>query len=584
MMPDKSIASEMPSLKSSLNSLSRGFFQVGFFSLFINLMMLAPPLYMLQVYDRVMTSRSGETLLLLTLVLAWMLVVMGTIEFVRSRMMTRLSNQLDQQLHQRLYNSIVKMTTSTSERPGSRPLDDLASIRQFLCGNGAFAFFDTPWVPIYIGILFLFDSALGLMALLAAGVLLVLAVINEFSTRKLQHKAALNQEVAKSSLGDQIEHAEVLKAMGMQTIMRERWQRTHSEQIKSQSELVDRSGVWGNFSKTLRLLFQSLMLGLGAYLAINNQITAGMVIAGSIILGRALSPIDQMINAWKGFVQARSAYSRLSNLMENIQPDEVRLSLPAPKGDLGVDKVVVVPPGADEPALRGISFQIKPGEALGIIGGSAAGKSSLVRAILGLWPLATGSIRLDGAEIEQWKPDELGPHIGYLPQEVHLFEGSVAENIARFGQGKAQHVIRAAQVAGVDQMIRSLPDGYDTKIGPGGIVLSGGQRQRIGLARALYRKPKVIILDEPNSNLDNEGEKALSHACRYLKKNGSTLIVVSHRSGILRHMDKLLLIESGQQRLFGPSALVQQHMRKTAPPLHSVPSGPSQPVTAQRIR
>lgn len=581
-MFDKDNSAQTPSLNSSLKSLSKGFFQVGFFSLFINLMMLAPPLYMLQVYDRVMTSRSHETLLLLTLILGWMLFVMGTLEFVRSRMMVRLGNRFDQQLHQRLYNSIMKMTLGTAEKPGTRPLDDLSSIRQFLSGNGAFAFFDTPWVPIYIGILFLFDSMFGWTALFAAGLLSVLAIINELSTRKLQNVSASHQELASNSLNDQIQHAEVLKAMGMLNVMRKRWQRYHDEQIKSQSKLADRSAIWTNLSKSLRLLFQSLMLGLGAWLAINGQITAGMVIAGSIILGRALSPIDQMIGAWKGFINARAAYSRLSDLMERIQPDDKRLSLPVPKGELNVDKAVLIPPGSNTPALRGISFALQPGETLGIIGNSAAGKSSLVRAILGLWPLANGSVRLDGAEIEQWNPEELGPHIGYLPQEVQLFDGTVAQNIARFRDGDERHIIKAAQVAGVDQMIRSLPDGYNTQIGPNGITLSGGQRQRIGLARALYKKPKLIVLDEPNSNLDREGEKALSAACFYMKKKAITLIIVSHRTRILRHMDKLLLLDNGQQQLFGPRTAVLQHMEKAAIPLRPVRSVPSQPAATRK--
>lgn len=581
-MSEHKHSDQTPSIQASLKSLGKGFFQVGLFSLFINIIMLAPPLYMLQVYDRVMASRSHETLLLLTLILSWMLIVMGVLEFVRSRMMVRLANRFDQQLHQRLYNSIMKMTLTSAESPGARPLEDLSSIRQFLSGNGAFAFFDTPWVPIYIGILFLFDPLFGWMAVFAAGVLLILTISNEFSTRKLQSNAGMHQEKARKSLDDQIAHAEVLKSMGMQNVMGQRWQSIHNEQIKSQSSLSDRSGIWTNLSKSLRLLFQSLMLGLGAWLAINGHITAGMVIAGSIILGRALSPIDQMIGAWKSFINARAAYSRLEELMTTVKPDNKRLSLPAPKGELNVDKVVLIPPGSNTPALRGISFSLKPGETLGIIGNSAAGKSSLVRAILGLWPLANGSVRLDGAEIEQWNPEELGPHIGYLPQEVQLFEGTVAQNIARFKEGDERHIIKAAQVAGVDKMIRSLPDGYNTMIGPEGITLSGGQRQRIGLARAVYKKPRLVVLDEPNSNLDREGENALSQACFYMKQKGITLIIVSHRSGILRHMDKLLVIENGQQQLLGPREAVLQHMHHSATPLRPVRSVPAQPAAKRK--
>ncbi|MES9880507.1 MAG: type I secretion system permease/ATPase [Sedimenticola sp.] len=547
-------------LRGVIVSMRKDFFHIGFFSLFVNLIMLVPPLYMLQVYDRVLTSRSQETLLLLTLLLGWMFLTMGVLDFVRSRMMVRLSNQLDSRLNQRLYRMMMRLALLQPGHAGSRPLSDMAGIRQFLSSNGSLSFFDTPWVPIYLGILFLFDPLFGLLALFAAVLLCTLALINELATRRLQRDAAEGQFYAAKLADSQMRNAEVLQAMGMESAMQERWLSRHRHAVNAQSKVADRAGFWMNVSKNLRLLFQSLMLGLGAYLAINNQITAGMVIAGSILMGRALAPIDQMIGAWRGFTAARMAYERLNRLLEQQPEEERRLSLPKLQGELSVEKAVLIPPGAKEPALRGISFSLRPGEALGIIGSSAAGKSSLVRALLGLWPLTAGSVRLDGAGIDQWNSDELGSQIGYLPQDVELFEGTVAENIARFSLCDPSRIIEAAQIAGIDRMIRALPEGYDTLIGPAGVSLSGGQRQRIGLARAVFNRPHLVVLDEPNSNLDKSGEKALSAVCRYLKKRGVTLVLVSHRHDILKHVDKILVIEAGVQQLLGPRDAVFDYM------------------------
>ena len=552
-------------LKALFEASRKSLGQVGLFSLFINLMMLVPPLYMLQIYDRVLTSRSEETLLLLTLLLGWMFATLGVLEFVRSRMMVRIGARLDEHLKERLYHLVMKLGLS-QQKTGAQPLADLANIRQFVSGNGVFAFFDTPWAPVYLAILFLFDTAMGLLGLFAMLLLGTLAIVNEFSTRKLQSQAAGDHQHAAQTLESQLRNAEAAQAMGMQQALCERWNRAHAASLQAQTEAADRTGLWSSLSKTLRLLLQSLMLGLGAYLAISKQITPGMVIAGSIILGRALAPIDQMINAWKGFTGARLSYQRLNDLLEEQPQAERRVSLPAPEGRLQIERAVVMPPGGETPALRGVSLEVAPGEALAIIGSSAAGKSTLVRALLGLWPLSHGSVRLDGADIGHWNRDELGPHIGYLPQDVELFDGTVAQNIARFSKAKDRKVIKAAQIAGVDELIRALPEGYDTRIGPGGLALSGGQRQRIGLARAVFGDPRLVVLDEPNAHLDMAGEKALSATCRYLRKQGVTLVLVSHRHNILRHVDRVLLLDRGQQQLLGPRDAVLQHLQdKTRP-------------------
>ncbi len=566
-------------LKQALLSERRSFIQVGVFSLFINMILLAPPLYMLQVYDRVLASRSHETLFLLTMVLIWMFVTMGLLEYVRSRMLVRLGSRLDHLLHGRIYRAIMNRALRDPSGSSDRPLNDLSRIRQFVSGNATFAFFDSPWIPVYILVLFLFDAWFGWFALFAAAVLGTLALVNEFSTRQPQFQASDAQQQAGNIIGAQMRNAEVLHAMGMHKALQNRWLDRHLTSLRSMSNAADRAGIWMNLSKTLRQLFQSLMLGLGAWLAIENQITAGMVIAGSILMGRALAPIDQLINAWKGFISARHAYYHLSQLLEQTPESERRLSLPKPKGEIRVENAVLIPPGGENTVLKGISLYLKPGEMLAIIGSSAAGKTSLMRAILGLWPLSAGKVTLDGADIGQWNPDELGKWIGYLPQDVELFDGTVAENIARFTDAEDAQVVRAAKKAGVDDLIRALPEGYNTRIGAGGVALSGGQRQRIALARALFGKPPIVILDEPNANLDAQGELALAMACNHLKERGTTLILASHRRRILGMADKILSIEAGRLHMFGPRDAVMERIYHPTP----VDTGKQSPKQKQPV-
>jgi ATP-binding cassette subfamily C protein EexD len=552
-------------LKEALLSERRSFIQVGVFSLFINMILLVPPLYMLQVYDRVLASRSHETLFLLTMVLVWMFVTLGLLEYVRSRMLVRLGSRLDHQLHGRVYRAVMQGALQDPSGASDRPLSDLAKVRQFVAGNATFAFFDSPWIPVYIGVLFLFDPWFGWFALFAAAVLGVLALVNEFSTRYPQYCASEAQLQAGNIINAQMRNAEVLHAMGMHEALQNRWLDRHLASLRAMSSAADRAGTWMNLSKTLRHLFQSLMLGLGAWLAIDGQITAGMVIAGSILMGRALAPIDQLIGAWKGFIGARHAYHHLEQLLQQIPETEQRLSLPAPKGEIRVENAVLIPPGGESTVLKGVSLHLRPGEMLAIVGNSAAGKTSLIRAILGLWPLSAGRVQLDGADVGQWNPGELGSHIGYLPQDVELFDGTVAENISRFTKTQDSRIVKAARIAGVDKLIRALPDGYNTRIGAGGVALSGGQRQRIALARAVFGKPPIIILDEPNSNLDSQGELALARACGYLRKHGTTLILASHRRSILRMADKILSLQQGRLHLFGPrDAVLNRLFRPTA--------------------
>lgn len=537
------------------------------FSFFINILMLAPPLYMLQVYDRVMSSRSQETLLFITLLLIWLFMTLGALEFVRARILARTALELDHSLAPHVFTAIHNNALEHPEHANSQVLQDLATVRQFLSGNAPFAFFDIPWTPVYLAILFLFDPLFGWFAIAAATTLIILALLNEWSTSKLQKTAAESQQHATEMVSASLRNSEIIQALGMKSNLLERWQLEHQQALLQHMKVTDRAGVFVSLSKTLRMLFQSLILGLGAYLAINNHITAGMMIAGSIIMGRALAPIDQSIGAWKQFISARTGFQRL-HLFLAQQPETLsRMTLPAPDGNIQVKNLALIPPGAKQYALKGLTFNLQAGQTLAIIGPSAAGKSSLVRALLGLWPSSHGEVRLDNTEIQHWNRDELGPHIGYLPQDIELFDGTVAENIARFGEIDHEKVMLASQQAGVDIMIRQLPEGYDTSIGAGGTVLSGGQRQRIGLARALYGQPSLVILDEPNANLDEQGELALNRACQILKQQNTTLILVSHRKNILSLVDKILVLDDGQLKLYGPKEDVLNHLMNNVSPI-----------------
>lgn len=535
----------------ALKACRRSFVSVGVFSMFINLLMLVPPLYMLQVYDRVITTGSEATLLMLTLLVVFLFIVMGGLEIVRSRILVRVGNRIDTLVSERLYGAMFRKSLLMAGKQTAQPLNDLTSLRQFLTGNGLFAFFDAPWIPVYIAVLFLFNVWFGVFAIAAAIILMALAIANEYATRGLLAEANGEHIKAQALADSNLRNAEVLHAMGILPGIRSRWQARHREFLLKQSWASDRAGTLSNVSRVLRLMFQSLILGLGALLVLEGSVTPGMMIAGSILMGRALAPIDQMIGAWKGFVSARSAHSRLEGLLEEIPPESERMSLPAPEGRVSVEGIAAGPPGARMSTIRGLNFEVEKGEHIGIIGPSASGKSTFARVLLGIWPAQVGKVRLDGADISQWNRDELGPWIGYLPQDIELFDGTISENIARFGEVDPERVVEAAQRAGVHEMILNQPEGYDTFIAASSGALSGGQRQRIGLARALYGKPRLVVLDEPNSNLDDSGEKALARAIETLKAEGTTLFVISHRTSVLSGMDKLLVLKEGQVSMFG---------------------------------
>ncbi|CUB02786.1 type I secretion system permease/ATPase [Marinomonas fungiae] len=547
-------------LGSALKASKRGFIAAGFFSLFINILMLTAPFYMLQVYDRVVPSRSLETLFFLTIMMIFLFGVLGVLEWVRSRILVRVSNQIDQFLSHRVYTAMFNAGVKMPNRRTAQPLNDLTSIRQFMTGNGLFAFFDAPWLPLYIGLMFLFHPAYGWFAIGAAVILLAVAVLNEKMTKKTLTEANGENIKAQNLASSNLRNSEVLHAMGMLPGIMGRWSNQHKAFLSKQTIASDRAGVFSNLSKVLRMIFQSSILGLGAYYVVIGEMSSGMMIAGSILLGRALAPLDLLINSWAGFNNARTARTRLEELLNAFPAEDRNMSLPKPEGKLEAINLFVAPPGSRTPTLKGVNFDARPGDLVGIIGPSAAGKSTLAKAILGIWPTMNGTLRIDGAEVQHYNRDEIGPYIGYLPQDIELFDGTVSENIARFSNLDPDKVVAAAKKAGVHEMILQLPEAYDTRIGVDSGALSGGQRQRIGLARALYGSPKVIILDEPNSNLDEMGEKALSETMQILKQEQVTTFVISHRTSILKSIDKLMVLKEGQMQMFGPKEEVMQKL------------------------
>jgi ATP-binding cassette, subfamily C, bacterial EexD len=554
-------------LRAALKASRNSFLFAGFFSLFINLLMLTPAIYMLQVYDRVLASSSESTLIMLTILVVGLFTVMGLLELLRSRILVRVSARLDMQLNPRLFGAMFDAKLRDGRGAGAQPIEDLTNLRQFLTGNGLFAFFDVPWMPVYIAVLFLMHPWLGWFAIVGSIILFALALANELVTREPLGKANGLAIGARGYLGGNLRNAEALEAMGMLPRVHQRWFERHREVLRLQALASDRAALLSNASKVLRITLQSLILGLGAYLVIQQEFTAGVMIAGSIIMGRALAPIDQLIGGWKGFLASRSAYKRLHDLLLAIPERPRYMSLPAPDGRVTLEGVLAAPPGSNVPVLRGVQFEIARGEIVGVIGPSAAGKSSLARVLLGVWHVAAGKVRLSGADIGHWNRDELGPYIGYLPQDIELFDGTVSENIARFGEIDPEQVVAAAQRAQVHDMILRLPKGYDTPIGDAGAVLSGGQRQRIGLARAMYGNPVLVVLDEPNSNLDEQGESALVKAIAQLKAEGTTVVIITHRPSILGSVDKILVMREGQVEMYGPrDQVLAQFARPTAVP------------------
>ncbi len=568
-----------PVLQAIARASRSAVFSAALFSLFLNVLMLVPSLYMLQVYDRVLSTGSVPTLVVLTAITVFLFVVFGALEWVRSQIMIVASVRFDAMLGPAVHDAIFARAMASAGRHASaQPLDDIDRVRQFVTGIGLFALLDAPWVPLYVGLMFLFHWWMGVAAVVSIMVLAVLTVWNELATRHLLQESNRASQAANQQTNLHLRHAEVITAMGMLPRLRQRWQGERAHALDAQHQASERAGFIGALSKTYRLTSQSLILGLGAYLALRREISPGMVIAGSILLGRALAPIDQLIGSWRSLDTARSGYRRLRELLGAHVPRAERMALPPVRGEYRIDKLFVTPAGALASIIKDFSLHIPAGTQLGVIGPSAAGKSTLVRALLGLQAPTGGALRLDGAELTQYERSALGDAMGYLPQDVELLEGTLAENIARFGEVNADEVVRAARLAGVHEMILALPEGYETRL-DGNRTLSAGQRQRVALARAVYGEPAVVILDEPNSNLDEAGNAALDRALAALRSTGATVIIVTHRSRVLEQLDTVLLLIDGKLSHYGRPEEVAAVLRQRGTVQPSAPAG----VTSRKV-
>ena len=539
-------------LRQALRACSSYFWAAAIFSAAINVLYLASPLYMLQVYDRVVSSGSVPTLLMLTLALLLALGTMATLDHLRSRILIRGGLRLDRLLSSRVIAAMVKQANALPGAARGQALRDLDNFRQFITGNGIHTLFDAPWAPIYIVVLTLLSPLLGAIALLFGVMLLALAILNERLVSATLVEAGEAGARSYAFAEASIRNSHVIEALGMLGGLLDRWRRDRNWMLTAQAKASDRGAALSRLIRFLRLAMQSLMLGAGAYLVIDRAVTSGVMFVGTLLLARALMPIEQAVGSWRQVVSARAAYDRVNRLLEANPPRPETISLPRPAGALTAQSVTYYLPGAQRPVLYNVAFGLEPGEALGLVGPSGAGKSTLGRLMVGIHSPSAGVIRLDGANVATWDRTDFGHRVGYLPQEIELFPDTVAANIARFGSGKDEDIISAAMLAGVHEIILGLPHGYETQIGEGGTNLSGGHRQRIGLARALYGDPSLVVLDEPSSNLDMEGEIALGKCLGRLKELGRTVVVISHRQGTLNAVDKILYLQGGTPLMFGP--------------------------------
>ncbi len=541
-------------LATALSTCRNALIGIAVFSGMSNILMLTGAFYMMEVYDRVLPSRSVPTLVALTVLAITLFLAMGVLDFIRGRILVRIGASLDEQLSGRVYDTLIRIPLKTGSRSdGLQPLRDLDNIRSFLSGTGPIAFFDLPWIPLYLIICFMFHPLIGFAAMLGAVALAVITLLTEIRTRKPMQRVAHLGHVRNGVAELSQRNAEALTAMGMAGRVAARWGEANRKYMETQREASDVAGGLGAVSKIFRMVLQSAVLAVGAWLVINNQATAGIIIAGSILSARALAPVDQAIANWKSFAAARQSWRRLTRLLAFFPERDEPLALEAPQSSIAVEGVSAVPPGDQRVVVQDIQFTLQAGAGLGIIGPSGSGKSCLARLLVGVWQPARGKIRLDGAALDQWTAETLGPHIGYLPQDVELLSGNIAQNISRFeDDATPEDVLAAAKAAGVHDLIVKMRDGYDTQVGEQGAALSAGQAQRIALARALYRDPFLVVLDEPNSNLDAEGDEALSRAILGVRERGGIAIVIAHRPSAIAGVDYVLVMNAGRQQAFGP--------------------------------
>ncbi|MDX8434823.1 type I secretion system permease/ATPase [Mesorhizobium abyssinicae] len=568
-------------LRTAMADCASGLFGVGLFSAVTNILALTGSLYMLQVYDRVLPSQSVPTLVGLTVGMLGLYAAYGLLDFVRLRLLVRIASRLYRNLHQRAFAiSVLLPLRAGREAERVDPLRDLEHLRGFLSGSGPSVIFDAPWIPFYLLIIYLLHPSLGVLATIGALAVVGLTAVAEILGRRparLTSEAMISQRALAES-GRR--NAEVVQAMGLSSRLSGRWSDTVYGYLAYQERLSDIIGGTSSLSKALRMALQSSVLGLGAYLVIGGEASPGVIIASSILLGRALAPVDAAIANWKGFLTTRHSYFQLKATLDMFESPGDPLELPRPQKSLTVESLTVAPPGAPKPTVLDASFQLSSGAGLAIVGPSGSGKTTLVRALVGAWKPLHGKVRLDGASLDQWNPHSLGAHVGYLPQDVELFDGTVADNISRFGgKSDAKGVVAAARAAGVYSMIMHLPEGFQTRIGEGGRALSAGQRQLIGLARALYGEPFLVVLDEPNSNLDVEGDAALAGAILAVRRRGGIAIVVAHRPSALTNIDEVLVLANGMVRSFGSREKV---LASVARPSSTAAQRPSPVIPMQR--
>jgi len=551
-------------LRAALNESRAAFVAIGIFSFFVNMLVLTGSLYSLQIYDRVLTSRSEPTLVVITLLLVALYAIMGVLDHMRGRMAARIGARFQSKLEMRVFRVAIDRTMLSSQGiNASTALRDLDSVQRTLSSPAVFSIFDIPWTPVFVVIIFIFHPLMGVVALVGGLILVALTWLNQNGTKADQEKAMNATRLSEEMTSTMQREADTVRALGMRGASAERWKGLRHGALFSNIHYSDQNGFYSTTSKTFRIFLQSAVLGVGAWLAIQGHISSGAMLASSIIVGRALAPIEQLIAQWSLIQRAFQGWKSLSDLLAKVPPEAPRTTLPKPRAMLEVQAISVVPPGERMPTLRNLSFELPPGQALGVIGQSGSGKSTLARVLTGVWPIQAGRVRLDGASIEQYGADDLANYVGYLPQDVALFEGTIAENIARLQlEPDSERVVAAAQKAAAHDLVLKLPQGYDTKLPAQGQRLSGGQKQRIGLARALYGDPVLLVLDEPNANLDAEGSAALNVAIRNAKKDGRSVVIMAHRPAAIEECDLILILDGGNRVAFGPrDEVLKQHLR-----------------------
>lgn len=577
-------------LSQAVKACMPAFTAIAFISVFINLSMLAMPLYSMQISDRVMSSRNAGTLLMLTIIVVTFLALYGFLEYVRAGIQLRASIVFDDVIRKALFDGLMRVEVSGASKMGPAALRDAEMLREAVSSGLVSTMFDVPWTPVFVLLCFLLHPLLGMVALFGASALFLFAWLSEkITSSSVKHASQLSAEASQFA-ASALKNGEAVRGLGMGDTISERWNATQNEVVATQAITTERAAAVTAVSKFVTMLVQTALLGAGAYLAIEQLVSPGVMMASSIMMGRALMPVQMVVGQWKRIIALRGSYQRLQQIFAQMPEQAATTNLPPPVGKLEVSNMVVVPPTGGRPVVKGVSFSTEPGEVIAIIGASGSGKSSIARSLAGVWPLVQGSIRLDDREYGAWDPNRLGKHIGYLPQNVELFAGTIAQNIARLAKVDDKEVIAAAKAAGAHDLILRLPKGYDTQIGEGGGLLSGGTRQRVGLARALYGDPRLIVLDEPNANLDDEGDRALHKAIADMKKAGRTVIVITHKPQMLAVVDKILVMSFGLTLAFGPRDAVLQSLRgpnmKVAannekPKLQAVPSAQPAPPPAQ---